>query len=159
MPKPRPLLATSAELLNAANGVQPLGRKGYVTLPTFAFGWPTTELAPLYLTGSVLDTVRRTVRGHFATRTGRAALVLKVVTWALLVLIQRRNVKSQPYFEAGLRDALGADYESVAAESQPARRRGAGLPHRVVAAALRGEERHRPLRPASGEHRRHLAAQ
>jgi hypothetical protein len=82
MVKPRPLLATSAELLNAANGVQPLGRKGYVTIPTFAFGWPTTELAPLYLTGSVLDAVRRGLLGHFKTPTGRAALVLKALTWA-----------------------------------------------------------------------------
>jgi acetyl esterase/lipase len=122
--KPRPLLATSAELLNAANGVRPLGRKGYVTIPAFAFGWPTSELAPLYLAGSVLDAVRRALRGHFTTRAGRAALVLKFLTWGLLVLIQRRNVKSEPHFQAGLREALGADYVSVAAESQPARRRG-----------------------------------
>ncbi|KUI28804.1 alpha/beta hydrolase [Mycobacterium sp. GA-2829] len=122
--KPRPLLATSAELVNAANGVAPLGRKGYPTLPTFAFGWPTSELAPLYLVGSVLDTVRRALLGHFTTRTGRAALVLKVLTWALLVVIQRRNVKAEPYFQAGLREALGDDYKAVAAQSQPARRHG-----------------------------------
>lgn len=123
MPKPHPLLGTSAELLNAANGVQPLGRQGYVTIPTFAYGWPTSELAPLYLVGSVLDAVRRAWRGHFTGRSGRAALVLKVLTWALLIFIQRRNVKSEPYFDVGLREALGPDYRSVAAGSQPAQKR------------------------------------
>src|SRR5256885_10243309 len=48
-----PLLRATAELLNAANGVQPIGREGYITLPVFAFGWPTTEMSPLYLAGSV----------------------------------------------------------------------------------------------------------
>jgi acetyl esterase/lipase len=123
MPKPRPLLGTSVELLNAANGVQPLGRQGYITIPTFAYGWPTSELAPLYLVGSVLDAARRGWRGHFTGRNGRAALALKAVTWALLILIQRRNVKSEPYFDAGLREALGPDYRSVAAGSQPAQKR------------------------------------
>lgn len=123
MPRPRPLLTTGIELLNAANGVQPLGRQGYVTLPTFAYGWPTTELAPLYLVASVVDAARRSRRGHFTGRSGRAALALKALTWALLILIQRRNVKSEPYFDVGLREALGPDYGSVAAQSQPARRR------------------------------------
>ena len=36
-----PLLRAVAELVNAGNAVQPLGRKGYVTIPVFAFGWPT----------------------------------------------------------------------------------------------------------------------
>ena len=122
-PKPRPLLAATAELVNAANGVQPLGRKGYVTIPTFAFGWPTSELAPLYLAGSVLDTVRRALLGHFSSRSGRMSLAVKAVTWALLAFIQRRNVKSEPYFDAGLREALGEDYAKVAAESRSSRRR------------------------------------
>jgi hypothetical protein len=38
--KPRPLLRSLAELANSANGVRLLGRKGYITLPVFAFGWP-----------------------------------------------------------------------------------------------------------------------
>ncbi len=65
MRKRFPLLRASAELLNAANGVRPLGREGYITLPVFAFGWPTTEMSMLYLTGSVLDAVRRGLRGDF----------------------------------------------------------------------------------------------
>jgi acetyl esterase/lipase len=118
-----PLLRASAEVLNAANGVRPLGREGYITLPVFAFGWPTTEMSPLYLTGSVLDAVRRGLRGDFRGPRGRIALVLTAIAWALLWLIYRRNVASEPHFEEPLRKALGDDYEKVAAQSQPARRR------------------------------------
>ncbi len=118
----RTLLRAAAELLNAGNGVRPLGRKGYGTIPAFAFGWPTSELAPLYLAGSVLDALRRGLRGDFNSGKGRIALLLHTIGWALLVLIARRNVRSEPYFEAGLRDALGPDYEQVAAASDPAAR-------------------------------------
>jgi acetyl esterase/lipase len=118
-----PLLRACAELLNAANGVQPLGREGYITLPAFAFGWPTTEMSPLYLAASVLDAMRRGIRGDFRGARGRIALALTVIAWALLWVIHRRNVASEPHFEEPLREALGDDYESVAAQSQPARRR------------------------------------
>jgi acetyl esterase/lipase len=118
-----PLLRAAAELVNAANGVRPLGREGYITLPVFAFGWPTTEMSPLYMAGSMLDALRRGLRGDFRGTRGRIALLLTAIAWALLGLIHRRNVKSQPYFEEPLREALGEDYERIAAQSQPARRR------------------------------------
>jgi acetyl esterase/lipase len=118
-----PLLRASAELLNAANGVRPLGREGYITLPVFAFGWPTTEMSPLYLTGSVLDALRRGLRGDFRGPRGRIAMLLTAIAWALLLLIQRRNMASEPFFEEPLREALGDDYKTIAAQSQPARRR------------------------------------
>lgn len=118
-----PLLRAVAELANAANGVQPLAREGYITLPVFAFGWPTTEAAPLYLGGSVLDAVRRGLRGDFRGARGRIALALTAIAWALLGLIMYRNVTSKRFFEEPLREALGDDYERVASLSQPARRR------------------------------------
>lgn len=118
-----PLLRAAAELANAANGVQPLGREGYITLPVFAFGWPTTEAAPLYLAGSVLDAVRRGLRGDFRGARGRIALALTAIAWALLGLIMYRNATSKRYFELPLREALGDDYEHVASLSQPVRRR------------------------------------
>lgn len=119
----RPLLRTSLELANAANGVQPFGRDGYPTIPAFFGGWPTTEMAPLYMAGSMLGAVVRWIRGDYNDRRGRIALLLKVITWGLLWLIQRRNVASEPYFEEPLRETLGDDYEAVAAQSQPMGRR------------------------------------
>lgn len=118
-----PLLRAAAELANAANGVQPLGREGYITLPVFAFGWPTSEAAPLYLAGSVLDAVRRGLRGDFRGARGRIALTLTAIAWALLGLIMYRNVTSKRFFEEPLREALGDDYDRVASLSQPVRRR------------------------------------
>lgn len=123
MGKRRPLLGASIELANAANGVRPFGRDGYPTIPAFFAGWPTTEMAPLYIAGSMLGAVWRWLRGDYQTRGGRVSLALKAITWGLLYLIHRRNVASEPYFETPLRDTLGDDYEAVAAQSQPASRR------------------------------------
>ncbi len=121
------LARAALELANAANGVRPLARNGYLSIPVFAFGWPTTELAPFYLTASAADALRRGIRGDFASRRGRLALLLHAVSWGLLALLTRRNVVSEPYFDAGLKEALGENYRDIAATSQPAqeaRRRG-----------------------------------
>ena len=123
----RPLLRAGLELANAANGVRPFGRDGYPTVPAFFAGWPTAEMAPLYMAGSMLGAVWRWLRGDYATRAGRISLLLKAITWGLLYVIHRRNVASEPYFETPLRDTLGDDYEAVAAESQPVARRRLSL--------------------------------
>lgn len=117
------VLRAVAELVNAANGVQPIAREGYPTIPVFAFGWPTSEMSPVYMGVSMLDALRRGIRGDFRGTSGRIALVLTAIAWALLYLIHRRNVASEPHFEEPLRRALGDDYEHIAAQSQPGRRR------------------------------------
>ena len=131
-----PLLRAAVELLNAANGVRPLGRDGYPTVAWFAFGWPTSEMAPLYMGGSMLGALFRAWRGDYKSGRGRIALVLKVISWGLLGLIMYRNVKSEPYFETPLAETLGDDYEAIAAQSQPARRRRRDLvgvpPHELI---------------------------
>lgn len=136
MAERRPVLRAALELLNAANGVKPLGRDGYPTVPSFAFGWPTTEAAPLYLAGSVFGAAVRGWRGDYRGARGRIALLLKVITWGLLGLIMYRNVTAEPYFESPLEETLGDDYETVAAQSQPIRRRRRDLvgvpPHDLI---------------------------
>ncbi|WP_370333992.1 alpha/beta hydrolase [Mycolicibacterium hippocampi] len=133
MAKRRPLLRALLELANAANGVRPLAREGYSTIPVFAFGWPTSEMSPLYLAGSVLDAARRGLRGDFRGGQGRIALLLTAVTWGLLYLIHRRNVESQPHFEDPLREALGDEYPAIAEKAKPDRRRVVGVwPNELV---------------------------
>lgn len=133
MPKRRPLLRAVAELLNAANGLRPLARDGYPTIPVFAFGWPTSEMSPLYMAGSMVDAVRRGLRGDFRGTRGRVALLLTTVAWALLYLIHRRNVAAQPYFEDPLREALGENYQRIAEAAKSSRRRRIGVwPHDLV---------------------------
>ncbi|OKH72282.1 alpha/beta hydrolase [Mycolicibacterium sp.] len=119
MGKRKPLLAALAELANAANAVRPLVRKGNATVLAFAYGWPTSENAPLVTTVSVLDALRRAVRGDYRTAGGRISLLVKMFSWALLVLVHRRGVQSRPYFEEPLREALGPDYRDVARAGRP----------------------------------------
>ncbi|MDT5098512.1 MAG: hypothetical protein QOC76_2249 [Mycobacterium sp.] len=123
MGRRRPLLRAGLELANAANGVRPFGRDGYPTIPAFFLGWPTSEMAPLYMAGSMLGAGLRWLRGDYKTSGGRISLLLKVITWGLLYLIHRRNVASEPYFDGPLRETLGDDYEAVAEQSQPIGRR------------------------------------
>jgi acetyl esterase/lipase len=112
--RPRPLARSIVELTNAANGFRPVGRKGYKTLATFWFGWPTSELPLLYLAGSVLDAVRRGLRGDFRGRRGIAALALTALSWPILVAIRRRNVTTpKPVLRAALVEGLGEDYIDV----------------------------------------------
>ncbi|MDF3340569.1 alpha/beta hydrolase [Mycolicibacterium septicum] len=113
MAERRRLLAAAAELLNAANAVKPIGRRGYSTILAFAFGWPTSENAPLVITGSALDAVRRGIRGDYRSAGGRISLLLKAVSWALLVLVHRRGVQSRRYFEEPVREALADEYPSA----------------------------------------------
>jgi acetyl esterase/lipase len=122
--KPRPLLRATAELVNAANAVRPLGREGYVTLPVFFLGWPTGEAAPVVAGASMLDAARRLRRGDFKGPHGRIALALTVVAWGLLGFVYVRGAKSQDSFEGPLREALGDDYAAIAAEERRRRRRG-----------------------------------
>lgn len=119
------LVRATAEVLNAANAVQPLGREGYVTIPVFFLGWPTGEAAPVIAGASVLDALRRGIRGDFSSRSGQAALALTAASWGLLGYVYYRNKKSQPSFEEPLREALGDDYAAVAKEEQ--RRRPGGV--------------------------------
>jgi acetyl esterase/lipase len=98
------------EFVNALNGFRPLGRRGYITLGVFWFGWPTSEVPAVYMTASVLDVLRRQRRGDFTGRRGRAALVLTAASWGILGVIFRRGLTSGPLFEAALRDELGPDY-------------------------------------------------
>ena len=115
----KPLPAAAAELLNAVNATKPLGGKGYGAIGAFAFGWPTSENAPLVTAVSVLDALRRAIRGDYRSAGGRVSLVLKAVSWALLYRIHRRGVASRPFFEDPLREALGADYSAAQRRRRP----------------------------------------
>jgi len=110
---PRTLLRGAAELANAANGVRAFARGDNAGIPAFAFGWPTSELAPWLLGASVLDAGRRARRGAFRGPAGVIALLMTVASWALLLVSHRRNVESGPRLEDALREILGADYAAA----------------------------------------------
>ena len=116
-----PLLRAVARTAQRRQRRAPVGREGYITLPVFSSAGRRPR-SPLFSSASVLDAVRRGLAATSGPR-GRIALVLTAIAWALLWLIYRRNVVSATHFEEPLRDALGDDYEEIAAQSQPARRR------------------------------------
>ena len=114
--QPRPLLRAFVELANALNGLRPLSRKGFWTVPVFWFGWHTSELPTLYLAGSMADAFRRGRRGDFTGVRGKLALGLTTCAWAVLGVIYARGVSTPgPVLTAALRDGLGTDYPDVIA--------------------------------------------
>ncbi len=125
-------MRAAVELLNAANGLLPLVRKGYSTVLVFAFGWPTSEVPGMYFTASLLDALRRARRGDFAGRRGNAALILTAASWAILAVIRYRGVTTPgPVLEAGLREQLGPDYTEALTDlptTTPQRRGRRNLP-------------------------------
>src|SRR4051794_39971822 len=119
------LVRATAEVLNAANAIKPLGREGYVTIPVFFLGWPTGEAAPIVAAASMLDVLRRGKRGSFRGTRGRIALGLTALSWVLLGFVYWRATQSRPAFEDPLRDELGEGYGAVAAQER--RRRPGGV--------------------------------
>ncbi|MUL63369.1 esterase [Mycobacterium sp. CBMA 234] len=96
-------------LVNATNAASPLLRAGNPGIVTFAYGWPSGEAAGLLLGSSVLSAVRRGRRGDFSGTSGRIALVITAITWAILGFIFNRSLRSRPAFEQPLHDLIGPD--------------------------------------------------
>ncbi len=156
-----PLLRAVAELVNAANGVQPIAREGYVTIPVFAFGWPTSEMSPVYMAVSMLDALRRGLRGDFRGTRGRIALgAHRDCVGSAVADPPPQRLVAAAFRGAAARGAgrrLRADRQPVAAGAaspRPDRR----VAQRPDPPPLRREDQHRAVRAASpGEPCRHLA--
>jgi len=90
--------------LLVANAIKPLaGRGGPLG---FAFGWPTTELAPQLLALTAADTAQALVRG----RASRGSLLLAGLSAAALGYLITGSRRSGPLAEQALTESLGADY-------------------------------------------------
>ncbi|ARG68019.1 esterase [Mycobacterium kansasii] len=153
--RPRPLTRGAVELVNAANGLQPITRHPYASALVFWFGWPASEGPGMYLSVSVLDAVRRGRRGDFAGPKGKTALALTVAAWAILGVIRYRGITTPgPVLEAGLSEGLGPDYagELAALPTEPTRRGRRNLPLRTTVARRRYVEKTNIV--AYGPHRR-----
>ena len=134
--RPRPLPRAALELVNALNGLRPLARNGYITVLVFQFGWPTSELPMLYVGASMLDAMRRGLRGDFAGRRGKAALALTAASWAVLAVIHRRAVTTPgPVLRSALTDGLGPDYTDAIA-TLPATPSSTGRPSGAISTSF-----------------------
>ncbi|HET9501554.1 MAG TPA: alpha/beta hydrolase [Marmoricola sp.] len=99
----------------AANAVRPLGGR-YGSIPAFAAGWLTSELAPQLLALSAADTAaeltlrRRRRRGAGNRATSRLGLVAAAVGIGTLGHLVRGAMGSGETVEGTLKESLGADY-------------------------------------------------
>ncbi|HET7683543.1 MAG TPA: alpha/beta hydrolase [Marmoricola sp.] len=99
----------------AGNAVRPLGGR-YGSIPAFAAGWLTSELAPQLLALSAADTAAElTVRWRRRRRSGERAtsalgLTAAAVGMGTLGYLVRNAMASGETVEGNLRESLGADY-------------------------------------------------
>ncbi|RWA21625.1 hypothetical protein MBRU_14210 [Mycolicibacterium brumae DSM 44177] len=111
-------MRAALELVNAANAVRPLTRNSWGALPAFFAGCPSTELAPWVGTASMVDAARRWRRGDFRGRSGKLALGMTALSWAVLAGVHQRNLRSGPHFEEPLRAELGPHYTDIVRPSR-----------------------------------------
>ncbi|MFL6062561.1 MAG: alpha/beta hydrolase fold domain-containing protein [Marmoricola sp.] len=90
--------------LLAANAVRPLGRRAGAL--GFAFGWPTTELAPQLLALTAVDTAQAIVRG----RASKSGLLLAGLSAAALGYVITGARGAGALAERSLVESLGTDY-------------------------------------------------
>ena len=96
----------------ALNAVRPLPG-GWGGIPSFALGWPVSELAPHLLTGAAIDTaaeltVRRRSSSPSTTGLVAAAAAAGLLGWTIA---SARRVGAE--LDEALRDSIGADYLST----------------------------------------------
>jgi acetyl esterase/lipase len=93
----------------AVNAVRPVG--GYLgSVPAFAAGWLTGELAPQLLAASAVDTAAEVLWRHPRGRGSRAGLALGAAAAGGLGYLVYAARKSPVQVEAALVEGLGADY-------------------------------------------------
>lgn len=92
-----------------ANAIRPAGGR-YGSVPAFAAGWLTSELAPQLLGLSMADTAVQLTRKNGAGPTRTLGLAASAVAVAGLGWIVRGAMQAGPTVEATLRESLGADY-------------------------------------------------
>ena len=91
----------------AANAVRPMSR-GWSSIPGFAFGWPTSELAPHLLGASLVDTAAElTVRRGRASRVGLVAAAAAAGLLGYTIAGARRTGTE---LDKALRESIGDGY-------------------------------------------------
>ena len=95
----------------AANAIRPLG--GYFgSVPAFAFGWLTSELAPQLLAVSAADTAVELAWRRPHGRGSTAGLALGLASAGALGYLVHAARKTPAQMEAALTESLGPDYTS-----------------------------------------------
>lgn len=115
----RQLLAAAIGLANTANALHPFSRSGYVTVPNFMVGLPTSELPLAALGVSATRLAYALARGRISGRTGAASVALTAASWAGLIALHRRGLAADRVLDAALTDTLGPGYRDRADPPPP----------------------------------------
>lgn len=95
-------------LATTANGLRPLERHGYASVPAFALGWPVSELPRAVGVLDAAVAARHLARGGARTPLGRLGLAAHLASWAGLVVLDRAAARADDVLEAALVEALGS---------------------------------------------------
>jgi acetyl esterase/lipase len=111
------LLSSSLRALHAANARNPISRSGPLSIPSFAWGLPGSELPRPHMALHAASMAWAIARGSHRTRAGRAGLALSAASIATLWKVHQQSTDSEQLVERALRDQLGDDYRSRMSES------------------------------------------
>lgn len=122
------LIGSSLRLLNAANARKPLSRgDGLLSVASFAFGLPASELPLGYMAGNAVHAAYALGRGVHRTPAGKLGLALTAGASAILWDVHRKADGAEAIIDRALADELGVDHAAHAAPSPMAPSR-TGLP-------------------------------
>jgi acetyl esterase/lipase len=100
------LAAATIGLLNTANALRPFSRSGYVTVPNFVTGLPTSELPLLALGVSVARVGYGLARGRILGRAGAASVAVTALSWAGLAELHRRGTHAGEICDQALAEVV-----------------------------------------------------
>ena len=111
------LLSSSMRALHAANARTPISRSGPLSIPSFAWGLPGSELPRPHMALHAASMAWAIARGSHRTLAGKAGLALTAASMATLWKVHQQSTDAEQLVERALRDQLGDDYRSRMAES------------------------------------------
>lgn len=111
------LLSSSMRALHAANARNPISRSGPLSIPSFAWGLPGSELPRPHMALHAASMAWAIARGSHRSLAGKAGLALSAASIATLWKVHQQSTDSEQLVERALRDQLGDDYRSRMSES------------------------------------------
>ena len=111
------LLGSTMRALHAANARKPFAKSGPVSVPSFAWGLPGSELPVWHIAAHAGSVAWAIARGSHRTVAGKLGLALTAGSMATLWKVHQQSTDAEHIVERALRDQLGDDYRSHMSES------------------------------------------
>ena len=109
------LLGGALRSMHAANARKPFATDGPLSIPSFAFGWPASELPTQHIAAYATSAAYGIGRGALSSTRGKLGLALTAGAMATLWQEYRRMEGADAIVEDALVEALGPDYRQRSA--------------------------------------------